>query len=378
MNSPSGRYRGDRRAHARLQVDLPATLWGTGSQAARGRILDYCAGGLYVAIDGAEGDLILLDGQPIQPAQPLAVRFELEEHGTVNTHDVSVAVARVFAGGVGVAFVHAEADSIAALERAARRSTVEQSNAREMARARARAEARPVEVAQSAALSVVSGAKSLDLLNGVRELLDEFIERIHPGMFEYAEELLFSAAREATSNSVQSECFDAIKELKSLRISVLTGFRQAMLVKLDKLAPGAERAELPPGADTTDTSSLTLLDTSTFDDWLHVKNVATRMQPLLAEGEYALARRLDEISGISVDEDGCPLGVREVCYTFNDSMQTVGMGSRPRKAVYRGFEGELVKHLEGFQASVNDYLARAGVLPVVSRPSAVVNKANPG
>ena len=111
----------ERRAHERLAVDLRARVDADGRDARSARILDFCVGGLFLMVDGQEDDYLVMAARQIGRDARLRVTFQAASEGTTETHVIHVKVARLFMGGMGVAFDPPDPAAIRALQRVAGR-----------------------------------------------------------------------------------------------------------------------------------------------------------------------------------------------------------------------------------------------------------------
>jgi len=343
---------GDRRAHVRHAIDLPAQLDVDGRDPRPARILDFCVGGLFLRVEGQQDDYLVMAARQIGRGDRLRVSFQTRDGGESQAHAVPVEVARLFDGGMGVAFAPAQPSAIRALQRLSESGR------------------RAAETA-TATGAVPAVAEAGAILSELRQRIEPWLHWALDESFKSAGESLFVEARDATSNVVQSECMDALKDVERVCSGVRDATVSGVLRAFDRLAPDS-RAPLPaagPGAsDAAEEGGLALVDTASFDDWVTVKNIISRHEPRLREEAYALARRLSVVCGRALDEMSNPLGVQQLGTAFNEAMQNLGLQRRARKAIYQGFERQLVERLGELQQTLNARLVERGILPKVERP----------
>ena len=94
----------ERRAHERHSMSLRALVDLDGHDARPARILDFCIGGLFLMVDGQEGEFLVMAARQIGRGDRLRVTFNADGEQGPEAHVVQVKVARLFLGGMGVAF----------------------------------------------------------------------------------------------------------------------------------------------------------------------------------------------------------------------------------------------------------------------------------
>ncbi len=341
----------ERRAHQRWAVDLRATVDVDGRDSRWARIQDFCVGGLFLRVEGQEDDYLVMAARQIGRDDRLRVTFQADDGSGFRTYVVQVKVARLFLGGMGVAFDPPEPAAIRALQREAERTRAAK------------------EASQAAVPGAPASAAAQETLAAVRQRLERWLREQLDALFKQAAEGLFIEARDAASNDVQTECMDAMKDVERVAAGVRDGTVESMLRVFDKLSPGSTASLSGSAGDAGSASEgLSLVDTGSFDDWVTAKNIMSRHEPKLREEAYALARRLSVLSGKPVDEEANPAGVQQLCSDFNESMQNLGLVRRARKAIYHHLEHGPVMHLGELHQRLNALLVERGVLPSVERP----------
>ena len=339
----------ERRGSIRLTVDLPARADLYGRDPRNARIMDFCAGGLFLGVDGQRDDYLVMAGRQISRDDQLRVTFDADAGDGLQTFTVTVKVARVFLGGMGVAFDPPDSAAIRALQLHAERG-------------------------RAATTSSAHGSVQN------RALLDELTQRTQRWMresvdsvFKHACDELFIEARDARNNDLHSAAMDALKDVESVQPMVRDAAIQRVLRALEHLS-GADSASLASTKDDADETSgggnsLSLVDSGSFDDWVTTKKTITRHEPRLREPAYELARRLEVVSSKKVDEMTNPLGLQQVASAFNEAMQNLGLQRRPRQAIYKAVEGALVPAVGKLHEQLNAMLLGKGILPTVKRPA---------
>jgi diguanylate cyclase (GGDEF)-like protein len=348
---PGGSERRQYDRHA-MQVDATVGIQGGPSRACR--IQDFCPGGLFLAVEGANGSGIVLGEKTLERDDELIVRFSADVGGSLKNFEVNVLVARVIAGGMGVAFEGRNGPAIHAL------------NSLLLSSHQAKREgATPTPAAAGATDDVVGASDASSILAAYQRRVMTFLESNLAALFEHARDALFEAARDTHEREVQSRLFDAIQELDGLKESVTTAFLGTIDAKLSQ--PG----ERLPGADglvsEPETVDVALVDTGTFDDWVVVKDIIARASPKYAERQQAIAARLSKLVNATIDDDNNPVGLSGVGLTFHDAMQNLGAGHECRQAILKSFEETIVAGLGTLFDDLGNILSNREVSSDVER-----------
>ncbi len=344
----------ERRQHDRHAMRVEATVGIEGGPSRACQIQDFCPGGLFLAVEGANGSGIVLGEKSLERDDELIVRFSAQIGGALKNFQVNVLVARVVAGGMGVAFEGRNGAAIHALNTFLMDG--HQAKLQDAATA-----VRP----EGAADDVIGAADASSILTAYRRRVVTFLESNLVALFEQARDSLFEAARDVREREGQSKLFGAIQELDSLKDSVQTAFLETINSQLGQ--PG----ERPPGADglisDPESVDLALVDTGTFDDWVVVKDIIARAAPKYAERQQAIAMRLSELMNTTIEDDNNPVGLSSVGLTFHDAMQNLGASHACRQAILRGFEQTVVAGLGTLYDDLTDILSNREVSSDVER-----------
>jgi diguanylate cyclase (GGDEF)-like protein len=337
----------NRRQHVRQRVHIDATVSAEGGSRPC-RIKDFCPGGLFLTIEGANGSGTVIGDKPLERFDDLTVSFSAEVNGAVKTFDVKVLVARVVAGGVGVSFEGKNGPAIHALNHVL--------TARSVA---------PALGADGMANDVAGVADASNLLAAYRRRVTQFLESSLSALFEHAKDSLFASARGTRDRGEQSAFFDAIQELDGIQEPAQAAFLESMdsmLQQPGSRVPGTEVLVSETGA-----LDVALVDTGTFDDWVVVKDIISRAAPKYDKRQHEIATRLSNILKTSIDDDNNPIGLSGIGLTFHDAIQNFGASHALRQAILRSFEEVIVSGLGGLYDDLINILSNREVSSEVER-----------
>jgi len=341
----------NRRQHVRHEVHLNATVHDQSGGSRACRIQDFCPGGLFLTIEGANSSGISIGDKALERFDELTVQFSAQMNGVEKSFEVNVLVARVVAGGVGVSFEGKNGAAIHALNHVL--TAFPQANANAAARAHV-------------TNSVAHVADASSVLATYRRRVAQFLESNLAALFDHAKDNLFSSARGTRDRGEQSAFFEAIQELDGLQEPAQVAFLDSMESMLQQ--PGSPI----PGTDVlvseTGTLDVALIDTGTFDDWVVVKDIISRAAPKYDERQRDIAARLSDLLKTNIDDDNNPVGLSGIGLTFHDAIQNFGASHTLRQAILRSFEQIVVSGLGTLYDDLINILSNREVRTEVERP----------
>jgi diguanylate cyclase (GGDEF)-like protein len=344
----------DRRQHVRHSLRLAATVGLRDGPSRPCQIQDFCPGGLFLAVEGANGAGIVVGDKPLERLDELVVGFSANVNGTETVFGVPVVVARIVAGGVGVSFEGKNGKAIHALNHLLTKSV--QNKAQENAQAVA-ADGTPGDVAE------VAGASSI--LAAYRGRVLAFLESNLAVLFEHARDTLFTSARETREKDEQNAFFAAIQEVEGLQEPVQTAFIDSIQEQLQQ--PGSATAGADAVVSETGTLDVALVDTGTFDDWVNMKDIVSRATSVYGERQLEIATRLSKLLNTTIDDDNNPVGLTVLGLCFHDAIQNLGAGHASRQAILRSFDETIVSGLGTLYDDLGDILSNREVSSDVER-----------
>lgn len=184
------------------------------------------------------------------------------------------------------------------------------------------------------------------LCEGYQELLD------------HAGDVLVDFAAKSESMTIQTEFFDAQRELYLKGLSTLQYFRR----NLDQLSPRNEaESPLQPGGDT-----LSLLDKDDYELSVALGTIADNCAIRNQQSLHAFRQRLSVIrGGRRVNLEHTPLNPRQVTEAFDRGIADLDIDKRVRLVLFTLFDRYVVAIIDGALENINRRLAEAGILPTI-------------
>ena len=194
----------------------------------------------------------------------------------------------------------------------------------------------------------ITPAESERLILAIRKVVAAVLPEMHSAFFDYMDNELLLLARDAMSNSVQSEYFEAMSILEKAKESVGEVFIHGVLDQIDNprrleaLRDERKLADLARERKPVANTPLSLVDTDDFEDWLAIANIISRGERTYGHYLQDFRARLGMVEESWGQKEANPLGVATFCHAFNQAIHPVGLNKEIRQKVYMGFEAKAV------------------------------------
>ncbi len=185
-------------------------------------------------------------------------------------------------------------------------------------------------------------------------------------MFASCDDVFFELAQTAHSNNEQNTFFEAMREIRLKKDSVIARFSgefDKQFVELRKSRhAGAIDAKKPGSAD-----SLDLVQTEEMETSVAITSMATRARLDCQSQLYHLSKRLDFLlTDVAIDERNNPLDPQQIGNAFKSSCEILQLDIKARLVLFKHFEKTVAREFHTLIATANQQLINAGVLPKVS------------
>ncbi len=331
----------DKRAFPRIPMRLDALLMDRRGRTVAGVIHDFCAGGVFVAVDipQFDGDAMLAEGEGVTV------------NVTVGAEDFALTarVARRLSNGVGLAFRNPDRAAVSALQKMAVASR---------------------RVSGGDAVRVPDTDR---ILEECRVLVGDALSSLIRRFNAYIERDLVDAAAAAASNVDQSRHFDALTAIKPMRPAIEAALRDRLPAQLMELG----RFALQPSdiLEATWSGSLSLVDEDVFEDFLALSEIAVRANDRYKDQLQELNLRFSRLVATPIEQRTNPLSPEAVCEAFRDAIKDLRAHRMALLVIYRSFETHVVKGLGELYDTVNRLLARHGIEPAAEERPRLVRTA---
>ena len=210
-----------------------------------------------------------------------------------------------------------------------------------------------------------------DLLEMAQLKLNEQMARV----FDEANDDLFKRAEKATSNDVQQNLFEAMREIKRRRIEFDLNFSNLLRDSFVGLPERAKRFRIEGNSEPKprDKSKLglKLIDNSDLEESLVLDELTAKAEIKQSQELWALSQRLGVLAGTSaLDLSLVPAGPHSLAQTLRQAALVFDMPVASKVMIYKIVDREVMGKLGELLASMNEQLARAKILPNLTFDSA--------
>ncbi len=203
----------------------------------------------------------------------------------------------------------------------------------------------------------------------LKTLLSEF--------FDGADDALFNMADKAGSNQEQAAYFDAMRELRLRRKSMMLSVLQWLGRAFNELG----RFDPQPGnnaLENVDQDSLTLMDHGDLEQKVALDNLITKLRNRYSETIRLLVVRVSHVaSGVRLEDRQMPLSPEVICTGLGEACIELDIDIRAKLVVLKLFDKLLISRLESLYQDANRLLVSEGVLPDMKRPPVGNGQAKP-
>ena len=318
----------DQRHTERLPLSMTVQLIARGFNRRSCRMKDIGPGGALLELPkvAAEGEPSLKQGEVI------ILRMFLGKGDAAREHELRARVVHLDAAFLGVSFFNPDDETLKLLLSAGAQASEKQGVLTPVARS---------------------------FLEQLGQQVAGFCRYRLADFFKSAEELLLETADNARSNTDQRIFFDAVTLLRKQQGTLTARFMMALDKTFSDFDEKASQNVKRP-----DISRLALVDKGQFEEWLIVKMISSRVEANCRTPLFALQIRLNDLAGVAEGQQQpnrfLPI---YVCEAFQEAITVLRPDITLEKLLYKSFENSILAGFEGLYESLNETLARGGVLP---------------
>lgn len=190
----------------------------------------------------------------------------------------------------------------------------------------------------------------------------DFIAALN-GMLVEFEQQLFKQAEQARNNNRQAEHFVNLRALQKNRGDLIPHYMFGLEAELAGLrTPRAVSEEKAPVR--VDYQTLTLVEDAVMDQEIVLREVARRHEIRANAQMMMLGQRFGVLAGSpAFDPDTLPLGPNRLCHVLKDAAVTLEISLDAQLVLYRTFDLKVMQNYTEWAGTVNQFLAREGILP---------------
>ncbi|MEP6485308.1 MAG: DUF1631 domain-containing protein [Rudaea sp.] len=222
-----------------------------------------------------------------------------------------------------------------------------------------------VDLQQRQANQLASQDRVGDLLKIVRGTALKRVQGLVATLFENIDDALFDLAERAENNSIQTQYFDGMREVRKKRQLVERLFQEQLSKVFNEFAAGKmqpTRADNIAGGN----GDLSLVDDKELEESLAIASTVAKAENRLARPLYAVNQRLSVmLGGAKVEDATNPIAPAPLCQAFRFSMREMELNLQTQLIIYKLFDRYVMSGLDALYEEVNELLIQAGVLPQI-------------
>ena len=208
----------------------------------------------------------------------------------------------------------------------------------------------------------LADAKYNRLVTSMRLQVVETMPRLMQDLFEHLDDELYGLADKSANDMLQTQYFEAMRELRKLREPVEQSYLQSQLSGFDAFWEGyASYSSVDVSVD-----ELSLVEDEDLEEDLAINSVISKAKNRFHRELFALDMRFASILGlVELEEDQNPLSPKRMAEGFRDALQQWSGETAVKLVVYKLFDRYVMSFVGGLYDDVNDVLVAADILPKI-------------
>ncbi|MET0024356.1 MAG: DUF1631 family protein [Sedimenticola sp.] len=323
----------ERRKHARLATQHPATFTTPNGKSVNCVVSNFSCGGLFLIFNKDPN----LDKSSSGPC-----RVNLPQDTGEGDGDLSATVNPVFFGGtgLGVSFVESNFDFIRELI-----------DYRKLGRQKDTTDEQPsLDQGQPQNIQVAP------IIAEIRDVAVAYLEEKYPLFIEKTKESLFEAADKAASNTDQSDLFFALSAIEkkgdSARKDLLENIRHGFG---NLLSHHSSNTITPP-------FEMDLVDKEEFDEWVLVVSTTTPVEQQFLQELCLLERCFSYLSKRHIHKEINPVSPYFLLWSYDHAIQSTDIPLGAKQVIFQCFSETVLSELEAFYLQLSDLLEAHGII----------------
>ncbi len=207
------------------------------------------------------------------------------------------------------------------------------------------------------------GSKALRI---IRDQSVSGLEKYIETMLDSVDDALFSRAEKAESNMVQTQYFDAMRELRIIRKDIESDFLAQFKSNFERgiPRPSLQSGASLPGLDGN--SDLGLIDKNDLEEDLAVSNMVNKIRSHCVQSLYALDKRIGFLIGdVDLERFENPVGPEAICNAFRQAADRIETGLEIRLVIFKLFDKHVGANIDALYRELNQQLIKMDVMPEI-------------
>ena len=202
----------------------------------------------------------------------------------------------------------------------------------------------------------------------LRDVSAHTLKQVMGSFFDRTDDALFELADRAGSNSDQSAYFDAMRELRLRRKSMVVSMLQYVSQAFNDIGR-FHSPQYKATLEEIDQDSLSLVDHSELEQQVAIDNLVNKLRSSYSDQIRLLTIRVSHlVPGVELADSDMPLSPEVICGGIAEACADLDIDIRAKLVVLKLFDRLLVDTLGDFYQQANRTLIAEGVLPDMTRP----------
>lgn len=207
------------------------------------------------------------------------------------------------------------------------------------------------------------GSKALRV---IRDLSLSTLEKHIETMLDSVDDALFSRAEKAENNMVQTQYFDAMRELRIIRKDIENNFLAEFKSHFDRGIPRPSAKNSTSGLSLDGDSDLGLVDKNDLEEDLAISNMVNKIRSQCVQSLYALDKRIGFLIGdVDLERFENPVGPEAICNAFRDAADCIETGLEIRLVIFKLFDKHVGVNIDALYRELNQQLIKMDIMPEI-------------
>lgn len=192
-------------------------------------------------------------------------------------------------------------------------------------------------------------------------------------MLDSADDALFELADKAQSQTLQTQYFDAMRELRIKRRGVETRFAQQLQSGFDAL--GRDDSWPVDSSKVISFDNLTLVQHEQLEENLAVEGMVSKARARYLPELNQLIGRFEVLIAKGIDLEKSPFDPAALCHSFHQSCELIALDIQSKLIIYKLFERFVLANLSGCYQQLNQFLSQSGLVSEQEQIAAIRSRA---
>ncbi|MBU2711729.1 DUF1631 domain-containing protein [Zooshikella harenae] len=212
--------------------------------------------------------------------------------------------------------------------------------------------------------STVLNARLSPLLNQLAESFNNHLRSALGNLFENVDDVLFERADRAGSNLEQNSFFEAMREVRLKRTSIISTFHDEYKRNFSQLAKAKDQSATL-AYDSFSADALSLVQNDDLEEAVAVETMVSKvLNHDVSMNLMHLTLRLDSlVPQQTINDKSNPLGPHSLCTAFVHACKSVDAEIKIKLVIFKLFEKYVLGELDKFYSDANNLLKTSGVMP---------------